>query len=247
MRPRACLAVAALVLASGCLGFGPARTRPPDASWRPSLLAHVVDPGGGTPDAEARLRAAAAALAGERWLDAVILAGDAGPDPAEAAAALGATGRPTWLARPDAGDAGATWIPIRGLRLLAPRVLPGSEGGFPPAAADWLRGALAAAHGEMGLVILPVPLEAAGGEGAAPRAGATALAYVCEASPRAKALLVPGPGKVERRGGLLHIETPPIAAGRIRLLAVDGARLRTWLRPVDPRSADEPVAELDLR
>lgn len=234
---------------AGCAGLSGTRPAPSRVTWRPFLIAHIADPMGGKPGALQRLRDAAARLVGERYLEAVIVSGDmGGPQIAVTAVArvLRGSRRPLFLAGSAVGVVESD-APVRGLRLLA--MSAGSSDPSPNAVRaleDPVRDALAGIRGEFAVLALDwSPLKPGGdAEGGA----AAAFSYMLEGSEKLRVVVSPGvEGRVERQGGLVYIDTPPLEGGQIRLIAVNGHRLTTWLRPIAEGGEDGPKTAVKTR
>ncbi len=81
----------------------------------------------------------------------------------------------------------------------------------------------------------------------APEPGYEPLIYEMEASSRLRVVLLPSvEALATRRGGLVYLATPSITAGKLRLVQVEGYRLKTWLRSIET-GEDEPAVEFPLR
>ena len=224
---------------AGCSGFSTDRPAGLPATWRPFRLAHVAHPELDGPEAEARLARAAAALAGDRWLDAIVVSGRLGPGGAARVAELLAPARrPLVVVRPDAPP----FAPVRVFRGL--RILPLAADRAADAATA-LRESGEAWRGQFGCVVLDRAL-ATGVD--APR-GETDLRYALDATPRIRLVLVADAApSVDGSGGLVTLATAPLAAGEVRLVQVRDHGLETWLRRIDGDApADGPRTEAQVR
>ncbi len=245
----AAIGIGLLAVQAGCVGLSGARVDRSRVTWDPFVVVHIADPRVDQPGAAERLKQAAKRLVGERYLDAVIVSGDLGngPDAAmEVARLLRASRRPLFIAG-SGGDGIESDAPVRGLRLLA-----AAAGTVAPAPAAIralerpVRDALAGIRGEFAVLALDwSPLKPGDGvEGSA----AAGFSYVMEASEKLRVVVCPGTdGRVERQGGLIYLETPPLAAGSVRLIAVRKHRLKTWLRPLEHGATDGPATQVNTR
>jgi len=232
---RATVLVAALC--GGCALFGTERPESLPVTWRPFRLAVLADPDLDAPESGSRLARAAAMLAGDRYIDAVVVTGRLGDGGAARVRELLAPAlRPVIVVEP--GDAArAAWSAVPGAALLT--VSRAAADG----AARSLRGRDAEFRGRWVAVALDASLRS-GGE--APQ-GEVELAYSVEALERIRVLLVPGAAAgLHRAAGLVVVETPPLAAGAVRLLAVRGNTLETWMRDLES-AADGPVSTAQTR
>jgi hypothetical protein len=136
---------------------------------------------------------------------------------------------------------------VRGLRLLSavmgraapnPQAIQALEGP--------VRRSLAGVRGEFALLALDWSLLSSG-DGEAAEA-APGFSYVLEGSEKLRVVLAPGAEpRLERRGGLIYLNTPPLEGGSVRLVAVTKHRLTTWLRPIHAGAVDGPKTKAETR
>lgn len=225
------VALAVLLALSACTIFDPGRPPETPVAWRDLRIAHIAHPDIDAPGGAERLRQAAQVLAGERYLDAILVSGRLGGPSTTCAELLADANRPVIFAGDD--QPGDIVEPFRDLAVFVAGAREASR------AAPVLQQREQELRGRWGCALLSWAMSGVGQTGGIgspeeDESETADLEYSLAAVKRIRACLMPADrSDVDRRAGLVLLLTEGLAGGHLRMVEVSGFRLRTWLRPLD--------------